>query len=124
MTIPTYPSSPALTYKPIPGTWSMVPGVPPLQTDLGGGNTRRRQLPGSDVKIISQKVRMTLDEITTLKAFVDADLSYGTSRFTMSVWTGASYESKTVQFLDDFPHYSDESIITAIVDMKLKVYSL
>lgn len=121
MTLPAYPSVP---YFPVPGSWSIVPAVPPLQTDMGGGNLRRRQQPGSNVKIVSQKVQMTAANWSTLSTFNDSTLSYGTSRFTMSVWTGAAYVSKTVQWMDDYPHLSAITADFIEIDMKLCVYAV
>ncbi len=119
MSLPSYPNVPN---KPDPTTWSMAPAVPPIQTPMNGGNQRRRSLPGSDVKVISQKVTMTKSDHDTFKSFYDSDLGYGASRFTMDVWLGNGYTTKTVQFMDDFPHVVWFSFTHVQLEMKLLVF--
>lgn len=122
MTLPVYPSG--IRYQVVRNTWSVLPGVPPLQTDMGGGNLRRRKLPGSDVKIMTFKILLPIADWSTLSSFIDNDLGGGTSRFTMNVWTGSEYESKTVQFMDDYPHPSDSGMLSVLLDIKLRVYAV
>lgn len=121
MTLPVMPST--VPYKPRRGEWTMPqPYLPPLATDMEGGNTRTRSRPGSNVALIQQTIRMTPAQFDIFDAFVRQDLSNGTSRFTWSVWLGSAYATKTVQFVD--PPTSGDGGLKVAVAMKLRIYGM
>ena len=68
---------------------------------MDGGNVRLRSRPGSDVATVQWRRRMTTLQYTSFDTFVRATISNGTSRFTMPVWLGTSYVTKTVQVVKD-----------------------
>ena len=110
-------------YKPRREEWAMPqPFLAPLETDFDGGNTRTRSRPGSSVAIVEQTLRMTPAQFQIFDEFVREDLSNGTSRFTWNVWTGAAYESKTVQFTGDGQPRPANGGLKIAVAMKLRVY--
>ena len=50
-------------------------------------------------------------------------LSNGTSRFTMSVWLGASYVTKTAQIVKDSLQITQDGLFVS-VSMTLRVYGV
>src|ERR1043166_1712002 len=123
MPLPSYPSY--IPYRPRRNEWSMPqPFVPPLETEMeDGSNVRLRSTPGSNVAIVQQIVRMLPAERDTFDAFVRATLNNGTSRFTMSVWLGSSYQTKTVQFVKGSPTYQNLDRFVQVA-MKLRVFGM
>lgn len=92
------PAWPGVPYAPLRHGWSKQPLLPPIRTEMEGGNVRQRQRPGDNVAILTQTVRMSLAEFATLEAWVAAAIGQGVGQFTMQVWLGNAFESKTVQF--------------------------
>jgi hypothetical protein len=107
MPLPVYPSG--IPYRPRRNDWSMPqPWTAPIETEMAdNSNVRLRATPGSNVAIVQQIVRMLAADVVTFKAFVKGTLNFGTSRFTMTVWTGAAYETLTVQFVKGSPTYQN-----------------
>ena len=122
------PSWPAVSYEPLANSWRRDPLLPPIRTEMEGGNVRQRRRPGDNVSIVSQTVRMTNAEFSTLESWVSTSLGSGVARFTMSVWLGANYQSKTVQFEgtgQGFPYSVSEPYAGAKdVAMTLRVFGV
>lgn len=98
MTNPLY-SSTGLPTSALVDSWSNPDMyLDPLETDMEGGNKRLRSRPGDNVQRLQFEILFTYAQLATFKTFVLTTLGNGTSRFDMSVWTGAAYETKTVQF--------------------------
>jgi hypothetical protein len=96
VTLPAWPSG---LSSDTTSEWAMSEMfIPPIATDMDGGNQRLRTRPGSNVAAMSYPLQpLTEAEWDTLNSFLRDTLNNGASRFTMDVWTGAAYESKTVQ---------------------------
>jgi hypothetical protein len=123
MPLPSYPST--IPYRARRNDWSMVqPFAPPLETEMeDGSNVRLRSKPGANVAIVQQIVRMLPTDWATFDGFVRATLNNGTSRFTMSVWLGSSYQTKTVQFVKGSPTYQNLDRFVQVA-MKLRVFGM
>lgn len=97
MTLPVWPVG--LKDQPMVDSWTNPdPYLDPLSTDMEGGNVRLRTRPGDDVQTFQFSLLFSLTEYATFRTFVLTTLNRGTSRFTMRVWTGSAFETKTVQF--------------------------
>jgi hypothetical protein len=121
MPLPAWPST--VPFKPRRTEWSMPqPFLPPLATEMDGGNTRLRSRPGDNVAIVQQIIRMSVSEFNTFDAFVRGTLNNGTSRFTGNVWLGSAYANKTLQFAEPpQPQAAGQKIPVA---MKIRVYGM
>lgn len=98
------PAWPAVPYKPRRGEWKPTdPFLPPIETQFDGGNQRARRRPGDDIATVEQTIRMTPAEGATLMTFIRSTLVNGTLPFTMSVWSGTAYVSRTVEFTGKRP---------------------
>jgi hypothetical protein len=97
MALPAWPDT--VPYKVVLG-WSMSQMyIAPVATDMDGGNQRLRPKPGSNVAVVDYPLRpLTAAQWSDLDTFIRATLNNGASRFTMPVFTGNDYVSKTVQF--------------------------
>ena len=121
MALPTYAST-SLPYSPLVGTWQEPdPYLDPNQTEMEGGNIVLRAQPGDDVEHIQFDIRLTQSQYTTFKAFIKTTLSFGTSRFTMQVWMGAAFETRTVQFAKKY-QAKDDPPGHVIISFDLWVY--
>ena len=98
----------------------------PISTDMEGGNTRERPRPGDNVGSIKQTIWMTLADHDTFVAWVKTTLNNGTARFTMNVWLGSAFVSKTCQFIKPGSNLSYGYISTDVVavTMALRVYGV
>ena len=94
MTTPAYPTDLPYAFD----QWSLTPFREPLRTDMDGGNQRARRRAGDNVPTASFSVQMSGAEYGTFQAFLIDDLANGTLEFTMQVWNGSAFESKTVKF--------------------------
>ena len=125
MPIPSWPSVP---YQPLANSCKRDPLLPPIRTEMEGGNVRQRRRPGDSVSVISQTIRLTDSEFNSLESWVSASAGSGVARFTMSVWLGTSYQSKTVQFEGSgqgFPYAVSEPFPDAKdVSMTLRVFGV
>jgi hypothetical protein len=99
------------------------PFIGPVETEMDGGNVRLRSRPGSDVATVQWRRRMTPSQYTSFDTFVRATISNGTSRFTMPVWLGTSYVSKTVQIAKDSLAIVQDGLFIS-VSMTLRVYGV
>jgi hypothetical protein len=97
--------------------------ISPVETEMDGGNVRLRSRPGSNIATVQWRRRMTPSQYTSFDAFVRSTLTNGTSRFTMPVWLGATYVSKTVQIVKDSLSVSQDGLFVA-VSMTLRVYGV
>lgn len=110
-------------YKPLAGSWSMPEPFPaPIETEMEGGNVRKRRRPGDNFARIEFRIAMTREEWDTLFSWMKSDISNGTQRFTMQVWLGSSFVSKTVQFAPQFIPSAAEHGRAVAVTMNLRVY--
>lgn len=125
MPLPAWPAAP---YEPLANSWRRDPLLPPIRTEMEGGNVRQRRRPGDNVSIISQTIRMTDEEFVALESWVSGSIGGGVARFSMHVWLGASYQSKTVQFEgggQGFPYSVSEPYPGAKdVTMTLRVFGI
>lgn len=83
-----------------PEGWQMpAMYLAPEATEMDGGNQRLRSKPGSNVAVINYPLKPLTDaQYALFETFVRTTLNNGTSRWTMSLWTGTAFVSKTVQF--------------------------
>ncbi len=94
------PSWPIAKYQPVmDGFGPIKRALDPLATDMEGGNTRQRPRPGDNVGSITQTIYVSPEDHDTVVEWVKTTLNLGTARFTMPVWLGSSYVTKTVQFV-------------------------
>lgn len=124
MTLPTWPVT---TYQPVPDSFQPLQrALDPISTDMEGGNTRERPRPGDNVGAITQTIWLSLSDYDTVTAWVKSTLNNGTARFTMNVWLGSSYVSKTVQFIKPGTTLTSGYIGPNIValTMTLRVYGV
>lgn len=98
----------------------------PIATDMEGGNTRERPRPGDNVGTLTQTIWLSNTDYDTVIAWIKGTLSNGTARFTMSVWLGSSYVSKTVQFLKPGTTLTSAYIgpNTTALTMTLRIYDV
>lgn len=102
MALPSYADLAINSSCLVDGWQELEPYIAPVITDMAGGNKRARTDAGDELRHISFGIMLTNAEFETFRTFVITTLKRGSSRFTMSVWTGAAYESKTVQFTTPF----------------------
>lgn len=101
------------------------PYVAPVATDMGGGNQRLRSQPGSNVSVMTYPLLpLTSSQWSDLNTFLRTALGNGASRFTMSVFTGAAYESKTVQLEPTKPPQVSSSGPLTNVTLTLRVFGM
>jgi hypothetical protein len=99
------------------------PFISALETEMDGGNVRLRSRPGSDVATVQWRRRLTSSQFTSFDTFVRTTISNGTSRFTMPVWLGTSYVTKTVQIVKDSLAIAQDGLFIS-VSMTLRVYGV
>lgn len=124
MAIPVWPV--AVPYRPTRG-WTMPkPFIAPNASEMNGGNQRLRSQPGSNVAVVNYPLgELTRDQFTALDSFFRNDLTNGASRFTMTLWLGTSYQTKTVQFEGgEPPTYALVGSRYLNVVLKLRVYGM
>ena len=98
MTLPAWPS---VDDTPLVDGWSWEPYIPPLRTDMDGGNTVARSKPGSNVARTTHTYQFSSADFATLDAWWKTTLTYGASRFTGRVWNGSALVSKTLLIIDE-----------------------
>lgn len=97
MTLPTWPIA---TYAPQQDSFSPIQrALDPITTEFEGGNTRDRSRPGDNVGKIGQTIWITMAEHDIVVPWVKTTINRGTARFTMPVWLGSSFVTKTVKFI-------------------------
>jgi hypothetical protein len=99
------------------------PFIGPLETEMEGGNVRQRTRPGSNVATIEWRRRMTTAQHASFDTFVRTTLSNGSARFTMPVWLGGSYVTKTVQIVRDSLAVEQDGLFVSVA-MTLRVYGM
>lgn len=103
----------------------------PIATDMEGGNTRERPRPGDNVGTVTQTIWLSSSpsgssDFDTVIAWIKTTLNLGTARFTMMVWMGSAFESKTVQFIKPGSTLVSNYIgpNTTALTMTLRVYDV
>lgn len=81
---------------------SVVPFRAPLATDMDDGPKRRRRASTKNIATAPFTVRMQNSEFLTFKAWVRDTLVDGTLPFTMPVWTGSAYQTRTCSFVEPY----------------------
>jgi hypothetical protein len=120
-TVPVWPDT--IPHDPVAGAWQIdTLNLPPIATDMDGGNTRMRQRPGANVGTITQTIKMTRSQFSAFRVFVRDTLGNGAARFYSQVWIGDECELKECQF-------ATQPTVTAmgnlmLVSMQLRVYGL
>lgn len=121
MALPSYDSL-GINHKClVDGYQEVEPYIAPVITDMEGGNKRARSDAGDTLRHIQFNLLYTAAEYATFRDFVITTLKRGTSRFTMTIWTGTSYETKTVQFTTPFK-YSPVPPLKTLVSFDVWVY--
>lgn len=93
-----YPSWPTgVKYKPLRSDYSIVaPHLPPLTTDMNGGNTRSRRQFTSAIGQIQVSIQMPDAQFNTFAAWERDTLGHGSSRFTLPIYyRGGGWVTKT-----------------------------
>ncbi|MGJ5000579.1 hypothetical protein ACQR10_04595 [Bradyrhizobium sp. HKCCYLRH2060] len=124
MTLPVWPIA---TYAPQQDSFQPIQRMrDPLATDMEGGNTRQRKRPGDNVGTLTQTIWMTMAEHDTFVDWVKTTLGNGTGRFTMNVWLGSGFVSKTCQFIKPGTQLTYAYLTTDVVavTMSLRVYGV
>jgi len=124
MTLPTWPIS---NYAPQQDSFAPLQRMlDPIATDFEGGNTRERPRPGDNVGTIKQTIQMTMADHDTFVAWVKTTLNNGTARFTMNVWLGSSFVSKTCQLIKPGTNLTYAYLSTDVVNvtMALRVFDV
>lgn len=124
MTLPTWPAG--VPYQPMVDGFQPIQRVlPPIATEMEGGNLRTRARPGDSVGTLAQVIIMDSDAFASFTDWWKNTLSLGTGRFTAQVWLGTDYESKVCQFTPDGRPTDSFFVPGAVkVAMKLRVYDI
>lgn len=93
-------------HAPLANTFQGAPFRAPLATDLEDGPQRRRASTTLRIATLRFTIRMENDQFVAFKAFVDDDLVFGTLPFSMPVWTGSAFDTRTCSFREP---YSDDA---------------
>src|SRR5690606_14883333 len=83
---------------PLAGTYQASPFRAPLTTDMEDGPRRARRATTKSIATVSFTIRMSNDAFATFQACVRDDLVDGTLPFTMPIWTGGAFATKTCAF--------------------------
>ena len=121
------PSWPITSYMPDLNSFQPLQRMlDPLMTAMEGGNIRQRPRPGDNVGTITQTIWIKASEHDTFVSWVKTTLNNGTARFTMNVWLGNGYVSKTCQFVKPGSNlkYAWLSVDRVAVTMTLRVYDV
>ena len=122
MPLPAWP--PDVPYQQRRGDWRIPhPFIGPIETEMEGGNVRQRSRPGSNVATVEWRRRMTTAQYASFDTFVRSPLSNASARFTMPVWLGSSYVTKTVQIVKDLLAVEQDGLFVS-VSMTLRVYGM
>lgn len=122
------PTWPAINYKPQLGSFQQSQlANPGLRTEMNAGTTRQRRK--FTMRIAVQKVVIWLkaSELATFVTFYETTLGDGTARFTMPVWNGAAFVTRTVALnATDGVSYAPVSTVAQLtaVGMTLQVENL
>ena len=98
MALPAYPGS--LPYNPF--AWQVVEsGRGNITSDMAMGNRRQRRRSTLTIATVALSIRMSIAQFESFKTFHEVTLGHGASRFTMPVWNGRAWPTKTVQIQPD-----------------------
>ncbi len=124
MTLPAWPSN--VNYKPSRDSWQCQQDAhAPLASEMNAGTTRRRNKYTLRIAKMSFDVEMNATELAAFWTFFRATLGNGAARFTMLVWDGSAYVSRTVAFQKGFtPARRMIAVNIASVSFALDVESL
>lgn len=94
MTIPAWPST--VPYNPTWGSYKIERTADePLVTDMNSGTTRRRRKYSLRIAPVLMTIPMTDAQAVAFRLWHEATLMDGVSRFTMPVYFGGSYVTRT-----------------------------
>lgn len=106
-----------ISYKPLRDSWSAKPYLPPIKSEMDGGNVRYRKRPGDDVRTIQQAIAVDrADYFTVLEPFLVSCVGY---RVLMPVFLGDGFHPCIVQITD--PNVSPMGPSHFRVTMELRV---
>jgi len=121
MTIPAWPS---VNYAPLAGSWSCADINGPLKSDMNAGATRQRNKYTLQISVVQFDVVMTAAEVAAFRAWYQTTLGNGAARFSMQVWNGSAYVSRSCAF-HDVPKYQQLGMAAAQkVTFQVKVEGL
>jgi hypothetical protein len=94
---------PAVNSVPVAGTLKVsAPFRTPTATDLDDGNVRYRRSTTLNIATLAFSIQMSNADFGTFKVWVRDTLVDGTLPFTMPIWTGAAFETRTCQFTQPY----------------------
>lgn len=122
MTVPAWPES--LNTWAIRNSWSISQlDNPPLVSEMNAGNTRQRRKFTMRISMITFQMVFTSAELPDFRTFYDVTLSSGASKFTMPVWDGTAYVSRSMKFRTP-PKFSEFAFERTLVTFDVAVESL
>lgn len=124
MTLPAWPSGVPHIPK-LDDQQDIERVIPPIVTDMEGGNQRQRARPGDNIGVLPYVLQMSIAQFETFQTWWKTTLSLGTARFTMDVFDGTACVNKVCQFTSDGrpkSRYIDADVIS--VSMQLRVYDI
>lgn len=95
---------------------------PPLATEMNAGTIRQRRKYTLRISEVTVALVMSRPQFQAFRTF-HAGLGDGAARFTMPVWNGTEYVTRTVQIKDQ-PNMSVHAYHRRLVHMTLRVESL
>lgn len=114
----------AVGYAAQQGSWRVQQRhVPNIVTQMNSGTTRRRRKYTLRVARIQFDIVMNATELAAFNTFYDSTLGDGAERFTMNVWNGAAYVSRTCCF-EAPPQFNEYAHLMVKVSFDLRVESL
>lgn len=90
------PAWPAIPYRPRHDGFAMQPVSAVRTSEMEAGNKRQRRIGTIPRYKQTIALRFTQAEFATFRGFHETDLDQGASPFTMNVWNGSAFVSKTV----------------------------
>lgn len=88
--------------KPKVGSQQAMPFRKPLATDFEDGNLRQRRSTTKNVATLAFPIEMSAAQFVDFKTWVRDVLVDGTLPFTMSIWTGSAYATRTCSFVQPY----------------------
>ncbi|WP_131193724.1 hypothetical protein [Lichenihabitans psoromatis] len=121
MAIPTWPTD--VPYTPMTSGLTITQLANPLlSTDMNAGTTRQRRKYTLRIAEMKLVIRMTPAQFASFHAFHQA-IGDGAARFTMPVWNGSGYVTRTVQIKDQ-PDMSPLAFRARSVGFSLRIENL
>jgi hypothetical protein len=122
MSLPDWPAT--VAYAVQQGSWKVQQRHNPnLRTEMNAGTTRRRRKYTLRVAKMTFDIVMNAAQRALFEEFYDDDLGDGAARFTMPVWDGDAYVTRTCTF-NAPPQYSEYAHLTVRVSFDLMVEEL